>query len=123
MNVFLACFLAVVFAGLVKGAARATFYRVISYRMIRRARVVPSPIEAPGLASLDVADAMRRLRAQEDAKLSLEIAADSYSLAPGQVTLDDLCAAAAAFGKTQTAQSRDARKRYADYARRIAGAP
>jgi hypothetical protein len=114
MNNFLACFIAVIFARVVMVTAAISFRGFVSWRMQRRLPALvpsPSPLFGP--------DFMREIRAQEDAKLALEIAADQYSLAPGQATCDELVAAAASFGKTQNARSREMRVRLAEYQRTI----
>lgn len=115
MNVFLACVLAVLFVKLLGGAARFTFARFIDWRWRRQAGglpVVPFPVHS-------LADIGREISAREDAKLALEIAADSYAMTPCQGTLDELTACAAAFGKTQDKTSREMRLRYAEYRQRI----
>lgn len=104
MNIFLACFLAVILARLAGAAFSLTMARLMFWRMRRYRPVV-----------LDVAGAdefraqHNEFRAQLDADLAIAIAADAYALAPGQGTLDQLTEAAAAFGKVQTQRSREMR--------------
>lgn len=115
MNIFLACFLAVLFAKLLGLAFRVTANRFMDWRWRRQVGTLPV-VPFPPSPFVNLA---REIADREDAKLALEIAADSYAMTPCQGTLDELTACAAAFGKTQDKTSREIRLRYAEYRQRI----
>jgi hypothetical protein len=113
MNIFLACFLAVIFARVVLVAGSLTAQRFVTWRMRRVSHLAQvSPLV--GEADPQLAMAWNEARVQAEAESAITLAADAYALAPGQGTLDQLCEAAAAFGKAQTPRSRELRLRIAE---------